>query len=63
MLLRFLSSGELGKYQSAHSARGELIRLTDKTSDALTAFRQAMELARLEPERRFMTARIKELTS
>jgi len=60
---RILSKGELGNYQFAHSARGELLRRAGKTSDALTAFQQALELARQEPERRFLAARIKELTS
>ena len=59
---RILSRGELGKYQFAHSARGELLRRAGKTSDALTAFQQALELARQEPEKRFLAARIKGLT-
>ena len=58
---RILSRGELCKYQFAHSARGELLRRAGKTSDALTAFQQALELARQEPEKRFLAARIKEL--
>jgi RNA polymerase sigma-70 factor, ECF subfamily len=59
---RILGRGELGKYQFAHSARGELLRRAGKLSDALTAFQQALELARQEPEKRFLAARIKELT-
>jgi RNA polymerase sigma-70 factor (ECF subfamily) len=60
---RILGRGELGNYQLAHSARGELLRRAGKASDALTAFQQALELARQEPERRFLAARIKQLTS
>jgi len=60
---RILSRGELAKYQFAHSARGELLRRAGKLSEALTAFQQALELARQEPEKRFLAARIKELTS
>jgi RNA polymerase sigma-70 factor, ECF subfamily len=60
---RILSRGELCKYQFAHSARGELLRRAGKTSDALMAFQQALELARQEPEKRFLSARIQELTS
>jgi RNA polymerase sigma-70 factor (ECF subfamily) len=60
---RILCNGELGKYHLAHSARAELLRRAGKTSDALTAFQQALELARQEPERRLLEARIKELTS
>jgi RNA polymerase sigma-70 factor (ECF subfamily) len=58
---RVLGRGELEKYQFAHSARGELLRRAGKTSDALTAFQQALELARLEPEKRFLAARIEKL--
>jgi RNA polymerase sigma-70 factor (ECF subfamily) len=60
---RILVRGELGNYQLAHSARGELLRRAGKASDALTAFQQALELARQEPEKRFLAARIKQLTS
>src|SRR5262249_48927205 len=59
---RILNRGALGKYQLAHSARGELLRRAGRTSDALTAFQQALELARQEPVKRFLAARIKELT-
>lgn len=59
---RILSRGELGKYLFAHSARGELLRRAGKTSDALLAFQQALELAQQEPDKRFLAARIKALT-
>jgi RNA polymerase sigma-70 factor (ECF subfamily) len=59
---RILSKGELGEYQFAHSARGELLRRAGKLSDALTAFERALELARQEPEKRFLARRITELT-
>jgi RNA polymerase sigma-70 factor (ECF subfamily) len=59
---RILSRGELGNYQFAHSARGELLRRAGKLSDAVTAFQQALELTRQEPEKRFLAARIQELT-
>lgn len=58
-----LGRGELSKYQFAHSARGELLRRAGKASEALKAFQQALELARLEPEKRFLAARIKKLSS
>ncbi|MDB5343603.1 MAG: polymerase sigma factor [Schlesneria sp.] len=59
---RILSRGELDKYQFVHSARGELLRRAGKMPDALMAFQRAHELARLEPEKRFLAARIDELT-
>jgi len=58
---RILGRGELGQYLLAHSARGELLRRAGKTSGALAAFQQALELARQEPEKRFLAARIREL--
>jgi RNA polymerase sigma-70 factor, ECF subfamily len=61
MIDRILDRGELRTYQLAHSARGGLLRRAGKSSDALAAYRQALELARLEPEKRFLVARIKEL--
>jgi RNA polymerase sigma-70 factor (ECF subfamily) len=59
---RILNRGDLGKYLFAHSARGELLRRAGKTSDALIAFQQALELAQQEPDKRFLAARIKALT-
>ena len=60
---RILARGELLTYQFAHSARAELLRRAGRTADALAAFQQALELARLEPEKRFLSARIQELGS
>lgn len=59
---RILGRGELCNYQFAHSARGELLRRAGKKSEALTAFRRALGLARQEREKSFLAARIKELT-
>lgn len=59
---RILGRGELGSYLFAHSARAELLRRAGKTSAALASFQRALELARQEPEKRFLAARIKELT-
>lgn len=58
-----LDRGELTNYQFLHSARGELLRRAGKTSDALLAFQRAIELARQEPDKRFLAARIQELTT
>ncbi len=56
-----LGRGELDNYLFAHSARGELLRRAGKPSAARAAFQRALELARLEPEKRFLAARIEEL--
>lgn len=57
-----LSRGELGTYLLAHSARGELLRRAGKKADALMAFQRALVLAKQEAQKRFLAARIKELT-
>lgn len=59
---RILGRGELGNYLFAHSARAELLRRAGKSSEALAAFQRALELARQEPEKRFLAGRINELT-
>jgi len=56
-----LSSGELGDYLPAHSARGELCRRLGRRDEALVSFRRALSLAHQEPERRFLARRIAEL--
>ncbi|CAN5201241.1 RNA polymerase sigma factor [soil metagenome] len=58
---RILDRGDLGQYLLAHSARAQLLKRAGKPSEALAAFQKAMALARQEPEKRFLTARIKEL--
>ncbi|QDT57121.1 RNA polymerase sigma factor [Caulifigura coniformis] len=57
-----LGRGDLAGYQFAHSARGELLRRAGRPIEALAAFRVALELARLEPEKRFLAGRIRDLT-
>lgn len=59
---RILGRGDLRDYHFAHSARGELLRRAGKIADAITAFNRALELAKQEPEKRFLATRIKELT-
>jgi RNA polymerase sigma-70 factor (ECF subfamily) len=56
-----LGKGDLGNYQLAHAARGELLRRSGKWSEALNAFRQALELAPEGPQKRLLTAKIAEL--
>jgi RNA polymerase sigma-70 factor (ECF subfamily) len=56
-----LSSGELGDYHLAHSARADLCRRLGKTSEARASYTRALELAKQEPARRFLERRLKEL--
>ncbi|MBX7255726.1 MAG: RNA polymerase sigma factor [Candidatus Hydrogenedentes bacterium] len=59
---RILGRGELGEYPFAHSARGEFLRRAGRTAEALSAYRRALELSKQKPERRFLAARVGELT-
>jgi RNA polymerase sigma-70 factor (ECF subfamily) len=55
-----LARGELSDYHLAHSARGELCRRMGNLPEARASWRRALELARQEPERRFLEARLAE---
>jgi RNA polymerase sigma-70 factor (ECF subfamily) len=52
---------DLDDYQYLHSTRAELLRRLGRPDDARAAYRRALELARSEPERRFLARRIAEL--
>lgn len=56
-----LARGELADYHLAHAARADLCRRLGLSDDARAAYAQALALARLEPERKFLEARIREL--
>jgi RNA polymerase sigma-70 factor (ECF subfamily) len=56
-----LSRGDLADYHLAHAARADLCRRLGRTIDARTAYRQALDLARQEPERRFLERRLADL--
>jgi RNA polymerase sigma-70 factor (ECF subfamily) len=56
-----LGRGELADYHLAHAARADLCRRLGRRGDAVASYRRAFELARQEPERRFIERRIREL--
>lgn len=56
-----LGRRELTEYHLAHSARADLCRRLGRTGEAIDSYRQALELARQEPERRFLERRLVEL--
>lgn len=58
---RLLTEGELNDYYLAHSARGELLRRTGNSQAARSAFQQALDLARQEPEKRFLSQKLQAL--
>ncbi|MFN8497150.1 MAG: RNA polymerase sigma factor [Anaerolineae bacterium] len=56
-----LERGDLEGYHLAHAARADLCRRLGRTTEARAAYRQALALARQEPERRFLEKRLAEL--
>ena len=58
-----LARGELQDYHLAHSARAEFCRQLGRVEEARSAYLRALELTRQEPERRFIEARLNQLSS
>jgi RNA polymerase sigma-70 factor (ECF subfamily) len=56
-----LARGALADYHLAHSARAELCRRLGRSADARASYSRALELARQEPQRRFLERRLSEL--
>jgi RNA polymerase sigma-70 factor (ECF subfamily) len=56
-----LTRGELQDYHLLHSARADFCRRLGRLDEARDAYRTALQLARLEPERRFLQQRLDEL--
>jgi RNA polymerase sigma-70 factor (ECF subfamily) len=57
-----LTRGELADYHLAHAARADLCRRLGRNADAKVSYQRAFELARQEPERRFLERRLRELS-
>jgi RNA polymerase sigma-70 factor, ECF subfamily len=53
---------DLQAYQPLYATRAELLRRLGRFTDALVDYRRALELAKNDPERRFVQRRIDELT-
>jgi len=56
-----LARGDLTDYHLAHAARADLCRRLGRTAEARVSYEQALDLARQEPERRFLARRLSEL--
>ncbi|WP_313221906.1 RNA polymerase sigma factor [Stutzerimonas nitrititolerans] len=56
-----LARGELRDYHLSHAARADLLRRLARIDEARSAYRVALQLVRLEPERRFLQQRLDEL--
>jgi RNA polymerase sigma-70 factor, ECF subfamily len=57
-----LARGQLANYHLAHAARADLCRRLGETTQARASYERALALTRLEPERRFLEQRLRELT-
>ncbi|MGB8354159.1 MAG: RNA polymerase subunit sigma-24, partial [Chthoniobacteraceae bacterium] len=53
--------GDLVDYHLAHSARADLCRRLGRNAEARSSYEHALTLTRLEPERRFLEKRLREL--
>jgi RNA polymerase sigma-70 factor (ECF subfamily) len=53
-----IEGGELAQYHFAHAARADLYRRLGKVDAARNAYERALDLARMEPERRFLRRRL-----
>ena len=56
-----LARGDLADYHLAHAARADLCRRLGQSAQARRSYQRAVELARQEPERRFLERRLAEL--
>jgi RNA polymerase sigma-70 factor (ECF subfamily) len=56
-----LFRGDLADYHFAHSARADLCRRLGRLDDARSSYQRALQLARQEPERRFLERRLREI--
>jgi RNA polymerase sigma-70 factor, ECF subfamily len=52
----------LDEYHLYHAARADLLRRLERLDEAATAYRRALELAQTEPERRFLSRRLSEVS-
>ena len=57
-----LRRGELVEFHLAHAARAELCRRLGRSTQAKSAYERALSLVRQEPERRFLTRRLREVS-
>jgi len=60
---RLMGGGALDDYHLAHAARADLCRRLGRTDEARAAYQRALALARQEPERRFLQARLDALVA
>jgi RNA polymerase sigma-70 factor, ECF subfamily len=59
--LEIVDALSLDDYQYLHSTRADLLRRLGRVDEARASYRRALELAKAEPERRFLERRLAEL--
>ncbi|HWL08982.1 MAG TPA: RNA polymerase sigma factor [Planctomicrobium sp.] len=57
-----LDRGELNEYHLAHAAKADLLRRLGRVTEARSAYRQALQLVKQDPERRFLQQRLESLS-
>jgi RNA polymerase sigma-70 factor, ECF subfamily len=63
LLARLEASGELRDYHLLHATRADFLRRVGRNSEAADAYRQALNLARTEAERRYLAKRLQEVST
>jgi RNA polymerase sigma-70 factor, ECF subfamily len=58
---RLAASGELRNYHLLHATRADFLRRLGRNSEAADAYREALNLARTDAERRYLTKRLQEV--
>jgi RNA polymerase sigma-70 factor (ECF subfamily) len=58
---QLLATGELADYHLAEATRADLCRRLGRVEEARRAYQRALDLARQEPQRRFLEKRLREL--
>jgi RNA polymerase sigma-70 factor (ECF subfamily) len=56
-----LARGELTNYHLTHAARADLCRRLGRRDEAREAYERALALTQLDPERRFLLGRLRDL--
>jgi RNA polymerase sigma-70 factor (ECF subfamily) len=59
--LELMEDLPLDEYHLYHAARADLLRRLERRAEAAVAYRRALELTESEPERRFLSGRLREV--
>lgn len=60
LITLLLERGELENYHLLHAARADMFRRLGQTDESAAAYRQALSLAKQEPERRFLLRKVEQ---